>query len=965
MAEGPGGDEPLKPAANTKLAALPERFVALDDVVAQELADLDFPWNLKAIEERIGEYTAFSESINAQLSARVMQNYNEFVQGMQQVQAVETELTLIGVLIKNGRRKLQERDTGLLRGGMAITRQRRKRERLRNLLGMLDGLQGVVSLEGQLRSCLHGQSFCEAIGHNAELRQRLSTEHFRQFAGLAGLRGSLSENLVLVQQRLGDGLRVAAVSSDFDAGRYEEILRAYSMMGPDPASLSVGKELLRHVSECIVAVSRQCALAFSAAPSHEAASDWHRKAQLRDLCRSMDPVHFVACTAQLYAHLCDFLYRHQFLCAWHVEREKKAADDGENSSGFREVLREVLAELTSSKRAVWDRVQQQVSLVLMTLEFQYPALNEESFLHILHLTQMLIEEGDAFIADWAAGRSVGSAEARRTQFSAPMRNTLKSKAHDYFQSLHFHAWASFKAAYVEQDSWQRLPVPRSYALIRSDRLKAALPSRERRGAEGNPFRNYKPEPLTHEPAREDNLVQEQPEELDEHALLRHWINDSESMPHEQIGSSLLSNSNCSPVVSTSTTELARVLERYFRMMAAMPQLALDVFQSAMQLFEFYVYSVLRLFVQDKHLRLLLEDLEAPMAPADPKLPARQEAFLAQQLFPDLRRAASRTREFVSALALPDQCAASLNLQPPATGAALLQLMPFPKLSSPGSLCGLSERCVGVESVASLLADLGRLKPWLSALLPRGPSQDNVERFVAHQETVSAQLRGYVLACAAKDILEVPDVGRVSLEHFSNTVQGLRWEASSFPSGSPATPYLEQQRNQIDELARRIPCAGGGSIPFGTQRLIWAWMEVRVMQECAEVLGKTGRRKSQEALCILAEDFNVMRTSVHENQVFKEASSEEPPPLLAADHPLAGTVQWAYLEQYLQAHGYLASEALAWCKKHPEYPLRLQRALLEYVNGGNQKAARQQVTEYEAFLVDFIADKSASFSQRGL
>ncbi|OLP91271.1 hypothetical protein AK812_SmicGene27046 [Symbiodinium microadriaticum] len=45
--------------------------------------------------------------------------------------------------------------------------------------------------------------------------------------------------------------------------------------------------------------------------------------------------------------------------------------------------------------------------------------------------------------------------------SAPIRNTLKTKAHDYFQSLHFNAWAKLKASHIEQDAWQRLPVARS------------------------------------------------------------------------------------------------------------------------------------------------------------------------------------------------------------------------------------------------------------------------------------------------------------------------------------------------------------------------------------------------------------------------------------------------------------------------------------------------------------------------
>jgi len=733
---------------------------------------------------------------------------------------------------------------------------------------------------------------------------------------------------------------------------------------------------LRHVSECIVAVSRQCMLAFSMAPPHESPADWHRKAQLRDLCRSMDPSQFVSCAAQLYEHLCDFLYRHHFLCAWHVHRSQAAESENVAGEGaFREVLRAVHTELVSSKRNVWDRIQQQVSLVLMTLEFQYPALTEDGFMHLLHLTRLLIDEGDAFMADSQA--KGGSSQGRR-EASAPIRNTLKSKANDYFQSLHYNAWANFKVAHVEQDSWQRLPVARTYSLLRADRLKPVLPRSHEaakaeqgkpRTSESNPFRNYKPENLTaavsdgRDDAAEEsgNALEVSADELDEHALLQHWIDESSSgVSNELIGSSLLSNSNRSPVVSSSTVELARILERYCRMMAAMPLLAKDIWDSAVSLVEFYVHCMLCLFVQDRHLKLLLEDLDF-MPANDPRLPSRQEAYILQRLVPNLRHQFARVRDVVSGITLPDSCAANLGLQAPVLGNVLLQVTTFSKVSSPTALCGLSERCIGVESVQALLNGMRDVQSQISALLPKG-SEDAVDNFFQTHEKVASELRTFVLMYAARDVLEVPDVGRISLDHFSSTVQALRWEARDFSQGSPAAPYLQNLRGQIDELARRIPCAGGGAIPYVTQRMVWGWLEVRIMHECLEVLAKCGRKKSHEALICLAADFQSIRSSVRLH--FKTSEDAEELNLLPKDHPLRALVEWSYLDEYMEAHGYMANEIGAWCKQHVEYPLRLQKALIDFAQGANQKIARQTMSEVEAFVASSIADEGASFSQRG-
>jgi len=308
---------------------------------------------------------------------------------------------------------------------------------------------------------------------------------------------------------------------------------------------------------------------------------------------------------------------------------------------------------------------------------------------------------------------------------------------------------------------------------------------------------------------------------------------------------------------------------------------------------------------------------------------------------------------VASLSLPDSCAELLNVQPPVTGAVLLHVTPFAKLTSPSSLCGLSERCVGVESASSLLGDLRSVQKTLLQLLPQMEAQEVADRFFAHQELVAAQLRTFVCVCAARDVLEVPELGKVSLEHFSDTVQALRWEAKDFSQGSPAAQYLQQLRSQIDELARRIPCAGGGSIPYATQRTVWRWMEVRIMHECAEVVAKIGRKKSQEAIQCLADDFQVIRNAVQEIQSFNTLEGPEEVPLLHPDHPMAHTVQWSYLTEYIEAHGFAANDGLNWCKRQPYYPLRLHKSLIDYLHGNNPKGLRNTQVDFAEFLEKFM------------
>jgi hypothetical protein len=298
------------------------------------------------------------------------------------------------------------------------------------------------------------------------------------------------------------------------------------------------------------------------------------------------------------------------------------------------------------------------------------------------------------------------------------------------------------------------------------------------------------------------------------------------------------------------------------------------------------------------------------------------------------------------LNIPEACA---EVQ----GDNFLRVTPFAKLSQPSSLCGLAERCIGVESVRALLNDLSNLKPQILALVPKGGSQEAVERFFTSQQGVVAQLRTFVLSCAAIDVLTIADVGRISLENFTSTVASLKWDIKDFQNGSPATPYLDQLRVQIEDLARRIPCAGGGSVPFSTQRLLWGWLGARVAQECAEVIARCGRKKSQEALFKLAEDFRNLRT-VLDHQL-KPVEGQEDELLLPKDHPLGNTATWAYLDGFLEVHAWLPTEADSWCKEHPEYPLRLHKALMEYLHN-NAKAQKEHLGRLEVHISNYINEE---------
>ena len=51
-------------------------------------------------------------------------------------------------------------------------------------------------------------------------------------------------------------------------------------------------------------------------------------------------------------------------------------------------------------------------------------------------------------------------------------------------------------------------------------------------------------------------------------------------------------------------------------------------------------------------------------------------------------------------------------------------------------------------------------------------------------------------------------------------------------------YFDQLRAQFQDLSRRIPSCGGGSVPSRTQVRVWSWLEYHFLLATADVLARS-------------------------------------------------------------------------------------------------------------------------------
>ncbi|CAD7949449.1 unnamed protein product [Amoebophrya sp. A120] len=138
------------------------------------------------------------------------------------------------------------------------------------------------------------------------------------------------------------------------------------------------------------------------------------------------------------------------------------------------LIHDVLQELKDAQRSLWDKMQYQVSLLV--LSWRVDDVTDNEFYHCVFLVLLFITEGDYLfsqflsrvkLAESATGRPSTSTAANNVNtanVSRSLRNTVKTICHQYLEGVHRNAW-SVMHSFLLQDSWQRVPVVSSAVSI--------------------------------------------------------------------------------------------------------------------------------------------------------------------------------------------------------------------------------------------------------------------------------------------------------------------------------------------------------------------------------------------------------------------------------------------------------------------------------------------------------------------
>uniref|UniRef100_A0A0G4FSL7 Vacuolar protein sorting-associated protein 54 N-terminal domain-containing protein n=1 Tax=Chromera velia CCMP2878 TaxID=1169474 RepID=A0A0G4FSL7_9ALVE len=484
--EGEGGP-PSPPLASA--------FSSPKEMILSEIAALAKPWNVAQMQTRIDSLIREEESVEERLAAEVFGHYSEFVEGVQTIHEVETELGDVFQIVKDGKQRMKKVDERLAMEGLRIVQKTRTRARVRDVLKPLRDFQKYLALEVLGQQYLVDKSFCDAIAVFTDIQVSLQADQrHHSYKAVQGLSERLKSQTAQIRERLHEQLRAAAAAPAPDRiclAEYEEALRALSLL---PGSASTGADLCRMVADACTAATRQCLLSFLGPAEMPPSS----RSGLRDLCSRMQPQQVLHCLSKLFDFMWAALQRLQFLSWWQRHRaaclrearraratnvnggpgptpnasgapERERAEeegvrrkierrigrravteprggsrddtglspgglsgrggsrgeaspsprldsiedlidelrgeDGRYAGGvlegaleFEEFMESVTDQIVESKKYVWDRVQNTVSICLGAMSISPNGMKEDGFFQLLQLVQTIVDAGDAFMA---------------------------------------------------------------------------------------------------------------------------------------------------------------------------------------------------------------------------------------------------------------------------------------------------------------------------------------------------------------------------------------------------------------------------------------------------------------------------------------------------------------------------------------------------------------------------------------
>lgn len=363
------------------------------DLVLEELCKVS---SVSEINVRLKELERCFQVVNHGLYLDVMENYDKFVSGMENIHMVDNDLRESKEMARLGRQRLKELRSVFLDRAMIIVAKQTRRLKIEGLRKELQ-VFGEVCLQTSLRinqATDEGELY-QALLLCAEATATLNSVDVRKFPVYKKITSDVEMKRGKVFLRMKESL--TQLCFKFDARLYENVLLAYT----STASFQEVNSAIHE--EFMLSTSRRL---------KETVEEFVRlnetSVSLESLVRHIPTESYVQCMRRVAKRLSRLLYNHHLFSRWHEENDQQNLN---SSDGFTttkqfitspERLTEVLrfytlvkTDLLRSRKHLWAKMQEKFALFIRIGD-QLDIVSSPDICKALGWANTLIEIGEDF-----------------------------------------------------------------------------------------------------------------------------------------------------------------------------------------------------------------------------------------------------------------------------------------------------------------------------------------------------------------------------------------------------------------------------------------------------------------------------------------------------------------------------------------------------------------------------------------
>uniref|UniRef100_A0A8C5BXU0 VPS50 subunit of EARP/GARPII complex n=1 Tax=Gadus morhua TaxID=8049 RepID=A0A8C5BXU0_GADMO len=887
-------EQPIDPQAEQEMIeSIAEVYYSCDsfDMVKHELEKLPPELDLQELEDHRDTLKKQQAAVSSLwLTVSIV-----FLQELERVTALQTNLQLAAVICTNARRQLGVSKEGFTEASLGLLANQRKRQLLTGLLKSLRTIKTLQRTDVRLSEMLEEEDYPGAIQLCLECQKAAST--FKHYSCISELNSKLQDTLEQIEEQL--DVALSKTCKHFDVSHYTKVQLAYTLLGKTQTAMD---QLHMHFTQAIHNTVFQVVLGYVELCAGNADTKF-QKMQYKDLCTHITPDSYIPCLTDLCKALWEVMLSYHSTMQWHEELDNKegpATQDGGASAGADE--------------SVVDR-----SYVKKKLE------------HGLTRIWQVGVEGDP-VPVWLMQVGEEFCGSR----SEVLQESIKRQSVNYFRNYH-RARLEELRMFLENETWELCPVKSNFSIAQLHEFKfmgqchspSLSPSRQAgTGAaggdlslfqqfllEGNPFEmhienkeeetedvlasnGYESDELEKNVFQDYDSDSDVPEELKQDYVDEQTgdaplksVSRETMRSHKKSDYSL--NKGTAPILTNTTLNVIRLLGKYMQMMNILKPIAFDVIHCVSQLFDYYLYAVYTFFgrndmYESSGLGLISSRLRTT-------LNRIQENLIDMESSGESAGVHGQVEDRKEKVPTPH----------------LSQLV---VLTKSGTLYGLAQRVVATESLVFLAEQFDSLQAHLDSMMP-AVKKPFLQQFYSQTVSTASELR--------KPIYWIVAAKAIDYEQMLLMMSGVKWDIREIMSQHNVyvdilLKEFEQFNAQLGDVSRQV------RIPLAVSNVLW--------EHCIRLANRT-----------LVEGYANVKKCSNEGRALMQLDFQQFLMKLERLTDLRPIPDKEFVETYIKAYYLTENDMEQFIKNHREYSMKQLANLVNVCLGSHiNKKARQKL-----------------------